>query len=273
MNELTQVLNWEVQIEELVLPGNRKTDRFALTRSDTGEILSVRSERYYPVFNKDLEAIRKQLVEQSGFRFHGYQEFQNGKRILEFFENPSPNLHICGQKVRDYLIIGNSHDTSSKLFVGTSNFMIRCENQFSEKIRAFERRHDRPFLIHDVPITEVLKNYDLGRKKLYARMELLRKKTADDRIVHSLVKQLLGTLDQTDRLERAIPKSMEQTNLLLSCIYREMEDLGFNQWAVMNGVTRYTSNHLKGNQGFGVVNGKGERLNREAMRILEEMEV
>ena len=57
MKELTQHLNWEVQIEELLLPGNRKTDRFALTRSDNGELLSVRSDRYYPIFNKDLELI------------------------------------------------------------------------------------------------------------------------------------------------------------------------------------------------------------------------
>jgi hypothetical protein len=33
-------------------------------------------------------------------------------------------------------------------------------------------------------------------------------------------------------------------------------------------VTRYPSNHLKGNPGFGVVNGLGEKMNREAMGIL-----
>ena len=101
MKELTQHLNWEVQIEELLLPGNRKTDRFALTRSDNGELLSVRSDRYYPIFNKDLELICERLVKWSGFRFMGYQEFQNGKRILAFFENPSESLEIWGQHVKD----------------------------------------------------------------------------------------------------------------------------------------------------------------------------
>jgi hypothetical protein len=269
MNELTQHLNWDVQIEELVLPGNRKTDRFALTRSDNGEILSVRSERYHPVFNKDLEQIREHLVAHSGFQFQGYQEFQNGKRILAFYENPSEKLQICGQDVKDYLIIGNSHDTSSKLFVGTSNYMIRCENQFSEKIRAFERRHDQPFNINEINIVNILNNYEVGRKKLYQRMDTLRQRPANQNTINHLINQLFGTLDNTDRLEQANPKETEQTQLLRQCISREVQDLGMNYWALLNGVTRYTSNHLKGNPGFGIVNGTGERLNREAMRALE----
>jgi hypothetical protein len=271
MEELTQHLNWEVQIEELVLTDNRKTDRFALTRSDNGDLLGIRSERYHPVFNKDLEDIRERLVAQSGFQFQGYQEFQNGKRILAFYENPSEKLQICDQEVKDYLIIGNSHDTSSKLFVGTSNYMIRCENQFSEKIRAFEHRHDQPFNINEINIVNILNNYEVGREKLYKRMEYLRRRSANQNVIDHLIIQLFGALENTDRLEQAIPKDTEQTQLLRDCIHREIQDLGMNYWALFNGVTRYTSNHLKGNPGFGIVNGKGERLNRDAMRVLESL--
>jgi hypothetical protein len=271
MEELTQHLNWEVQIEELVLTDNRKTDHFALTRSDNGDLLSIRSERYHPVFNKDLEDIRERLVAKSGFRFEGYQEFQNGKKILAFFENPDKDLNICGQEVKDYLIIGNSHDTTSKLFVGTSNYMIRCENQFSEKIRAFERRHDQPFNINEINIVNILNNYEVGRKKLYQRMDTLRQRSANQTVIDYLIIQLFGALENTDRLEQPIPKETEQTKLLRQCIYREVQDLGMNYWALFNGVTRYTSNHLKGNPGFGIVNGKGERLNRDAMRVLESI--
>lgn len=269
MNQMTQQLTWEVEIEELVLPGNRKTDRFALTRSDNGEFLSIRSDRYHPVFNKDLELIRERLVDCSGFRFKGYQEFQNGKRILAFFENPSENLQICGQEVKDYLIIGNSHDTSSKLFVGTSNYMFRCENQFSQKIRAFERRHDQPFNIDEISISTILNNYEYGRRNLYQRMGVLHQIPADPILIDQLIFQLFGYLERTDRQENIYPRESEQTRLLRDCIYREIGDLGMNRWALFNGVTRYTSNHLKGNPGFGIVNGIGERFNREAMRVLE----
>ena len=271
MKELTQHLNWEVQIEELLLPGNRKTDRFALTRSDNGELLSVRSDRYYPIFNKDLELICERLVKWSGFRFMGYQEFQNGKRILAFFENPSESLEICGQHVKDYLIIGNSHDTSSKLFVGTSNYMVRCENQFSQKIRAYERRHDQPFNSDELLIEEVLTNYESGRRLLYRKMERMQQAGSNETVIKDLALKLMGSIEQTDRMEddTLILRNNEQTRLLLACIQREINELGSNLWAVFNGVTRYTSNHLKGNPGFGIVNGTGERMNREALRFLE----
>lgn len=76
-------------------------------------------------------------------------------------------------------------------------------------------------------------------------------------------------LDSTDRLKQANPKKTEQTQLLRDCIDREVQHLGMNYWVLLNGVIRYTANHLKGNPGFGIVNGTGERLNREAMRVLE----
>ncbi|MFN5878374.1 MAG: DUF932 domain-containing protein, partial [Flavobacteriales bacterium] len=201
MNELTQHLNWEVKTDKIILPGNKETNRFVLTRSDNGDILSVRSDRYHPVYNRDLEHLRKRITDRSGFRFKGYQEFQKGKKILAFFENPAQNISICDQKVKDYLIIGNSHDTTSKLFVGTSNYMIRCENQFSEKIRSFERRHDRPFNIKELNIEVILNNYESGRRKLYHRMERLQQRRADQETIRELVRQLLGTMDYSDRLE------------------------------------------------------------------------
>ncbi len=65
-------------------------------------------------------------------------------------------------------------------------------------------------------------------------------------------------------------KNNKQTILFLKCIEEEILDLGPTLWGVFNGVTRYTSNHLKGKPGFGVVNGKGEEMNRKAMELITE---
>ena len=268
MKSLHQTLNWDVEVHPLLLNNRKMSNRFALTRSDNGKILGIRSERYYPVYNRDLETFRTRLEEHSGFMFKGYQEFQQGKKILGFYENPSRNLQICGQKVKDYLIIGNSHDTSSKLFVGTSNYMIRCENQFSEKIRAFERRHDRPFDLNEIDLDLILDQYEIGRRTVYRKMEQLERIPADMETIQRLATHLLGTLEYTDRLEMPVLRSNKRVLLLLKCIEQEIRDLGPTRWAIFNGVTRYTSNHLKGNPGFGVTNGIGEQMNREAMRLL-----
>ena len=167
------------------------------------------------------------------------------------------------------MIIGNSHDATSKLFIGTSNFMFRCENQFSEKIRSIEWRHDKPFEIDQLPIDEMLYSYEKGRRDLYKKMERLKSVEVDMNLVHQLAIQLLGTEKNQDKL-MDVPtlKNNKQTIEFLNCIEQEFRDLGPTLWGLFNGVMRYTSNHLKGNPGFGVVNGKGERMNREAINFL-----
>ena len=132
---MTARLLWEVECKPIYVPGQENIASKALVRSDNEKLLGIRSNQYYPVFNSDMELIKERVLEHRQFSFKGYEEFQNGKRILAFFEN-TRDFKLCGEKVKDYLIIGNSHDATSKLFIGTSNFMFRCENQFSEKIRS-----------------------------------------------------------------------------------------------------------------------------------------
>ena len=116
MIDLNQKLNWEVELKEIIIPGQNQPNRFALTRTDDNSLIDIKSNRYHPVYNRDLETIKDRILDTQGFDFKGYQEFSGGKRILSFFENKRTDLQLCGQEVRDYLIIGNSHD-SSRLFV------------------------------------------------------------------------------------------------------------------------------------------------------------
>lgn len=270
-NVMTDTLEWEIETKPIHIPGQTNVAQKALVRSDNGELLGIRSKHYYPVFNRDLEAIKERILKTEGFTFKGHQEFQGGKRILSFYENKCDNLTICGEDVKDYLIIGNSSDASSKLFVGTSNYMFRCENQFSEKIRAYERRHDRPFNINDIRIEEIIETYEIGRKDLYGKMEQLQSVEANMEIIHALAVKLLKTEKRTDRIGTSeMIKNTPQHVQFLKCIETEIRDLGPTLWGVFNGVTRYTSNHLKGNPGFGVVNGLGEKINREALLFLHK---
>jgi len=157
----------------------------------------------------------------------------------------------------------------NKLFVSTSNYMFRCENQFSEKIRSFEKRHNRPFNINEIKIEEIIHSYDEGRRNLYLKMERLKEVQVDMKLIQQLAIQLLGTESRKEQVnDRSQLKGNKQTILLLNCIEQEILDLGPTLWGVFNGVTRYTSNHLKGKPGFGVVNGKGEEMNRVAMKFL-----
>ena len=258
-------LKWEVLTNPVSINGVNYNSKKALLRSDTGELIGIRSKHYHPVFNKDLNRLKNKLSQNNLFEFKGFSEFQNGKKILGYLKCKN-KLNLLNQPVNDYLIIGNTHDATSKLFIGSSNYMIRCKNQFSEKIRNIEWRHDKPFELSKINIDELIDSYLIGRQKIYREMEFLENKTARLSDIQKLITTLMESSRKTHKLEDY--KNSRKTIQLLNCINREMRVLGPNLWAVFNGVTMYTSNFLKGNQGFGIVNGEGERMNRMAKEFL-----
>jgi len=273
MKTMPTELNWDVTLQPIHTKTGVISERVVIARNDTGKLLGVRSDQYRPFYNHELESLVRRISKNPGFEFKGYEEFSNGKRILAFFENKQNNFHLCGEKVKDYLIIGNSHDASSKLFVGTSSYMFRCENQFSEKIRSFERKHTKGLNPDEILIEELIETYEYGRKDLYERMERLASIKVNPKLVRQLAHQLLETVAINYALtDMEIPQQRlvqsKKNKLFMECVFQEMDELGATAWGLFNGVTRYTSNHLKGNPGFGVVNGKGEEMNRKALQLL-----
>ena len=184
-NKLKKDLSWEIEVLPVQIKGQTTILNKALVRSDDQKLIGIRSRYYKPVFNRDLEAIKEKILRTGGFRFKGYEEFKRGKRILAFFENKK-KYTLCGERVADYLIIGNSNDGSSKLLIGTSNYMYRCENMFSSKIRAFQMRHNQTFDIDAINIEEILDTYENGRQNLYRNMERLESTPATMDLMTSL---------------------------------------------------------------------------------------
>lgn len=271
--ELKTKLTWEVEKREIECAGNRINDKVALIRSDTNEILGIRSTNYHPFFNRDLQTLVEKVNDYRGFEFEGYQEFGNGRRILAFFRNTRKDLCLCEQPVKDYLIIGNSHDASSKLFVGTSSFMFRCENQFSEKIRSFERKHTSAVSIEEIQIGQIINSYEQGRAALYARMEKLQMIQIDRKTIDSLLHKLLETeIEICDNTSVIRIKNTNRSRKFREAIHDEMHDLGQTLWGLFNGVTRFTSSEING--AFGNTGGTAEKMNREAMKFcLEHLKI
>jgi hypothetical protein len=123
-------------------------------------------------------------------------------------------------------------------------------------------------IMQRIDIEEILDTYENGRQDLYRNMERLESTPATMDLMNSLGPILLNPNLHKENKEKLTRQEEKQLILFYDCLKREVGELGFNLWGVLNGVTRYTSNHLTGNKGFGVVNGRGERLNRQAMKYL-----
>lgn len=272
MKNLKKTFNWEVIENPVFINGIQHPKKKALMRSDTGAILSINSNRYRVFSNQKFERLIDRLVNLSGFEFMGYEEFQNGKRVLGFLKNTRPNLKICGQAVKDYLVIGNSHDGSSKIFIGTSNFIFRCENQFTEKIRTYELTHIHELDFSDQDLTRLLDVYEHSRRNYYRSMEQLSLVPLTNEMVKELVNKLLQTEQNAFAKSEVVnryPMNDQMTNkerMFRESIVKETAALGNNLWGLFNGVTHYATHHINSNS-FLNSNGASLEFNQKGLDI------
>jgi hypothetical protein len=272
MKNLKKTFNWEVIENPVFINGVQHPKKKALMRSDTGAILSINSNRYRVFSNQKFERLIDRLVNLSGFEFMGYEEFQHGKRVLGFLKNTRPNLKICGQAVKDYLVIGNSHDGSSKIFIGTSNFIFRCENQFTEKIRTYELTHIHELDFSDQDLTRLLDVYEHSRRNYYRSMEQLSLVPLTNDMVKELVNKLLQTEQSAFAKSEVVnryPMNDQMTNkerMFRESIVKETAALGNNLWGLFNGVTHYATHHINSNS-FLNSNGASLEFNQKGLNI------
>lgn len=271
---LKMEIDWEVNREELTIRGE-KSKHYALTRSDNGQILSVCSEQYEPFYNMELVRLVERIENLSNFTCIGFEQFQKGKRILAFLKDTKSSPLV--DAVSDhYLIIGNSHDQSSKVFLGLSNFMHRCENQFSRALYDLRIKHTQRIELTDQDILLILEHYEKGKKKqMYLSKEFskveMRENEVDEFLNHMFPEPEVKKSDSINE-----PKSLRHANKrrheMMESIQLEMKDLGKNAWGLFNGVTYYTSNRMRrGNAGFGNTNGTAQQLNARAWEYCKKL--
>jgi len=264
---LKMEIDWDVNREELLTVRGEKSNRFALSRTDNREILSVCSGMYEPFYNKDLMNLVERIEKLSDFKSIGFEQFQKGKRILAFLKDSSP-ASLVNQRADHYLIIGNSHDQSSKIFLGLSNYMFRCENQFSRELYHLRIKHTHRLDMSDEDIYDVLKKYEQGkREQIYLSKELSNRSIGKDD-VHVFLQFMFPEPQVKEQMSiqenEALRRSRNRRREMMESIQLEMKDLGQNAWGLLNGVTFYTSHRIRGNSGFGNTNGTAQQLNARA---------
>ena len=139
--KLSPALEWEIEEQPIYdHHGNALAGWKSIRRSDDQTVLNICKGSYTPTPNQMLIESAQQLAENTGFEVAGYDTFQNGRKVLAFLLNPEEN-EIAGYKLKDYLLIGNSHDYSSGFWIGNTSVMIRCANQFTKRNYHFTVSH------------------------------------------------------------------------------------------------------------------------------------
>jgi hypothetical protein len=266
-------LKWDIKVQPLRTITGISTPRKAIMRNDNNGMLGYLSDKYVPFTNSQLIKLCGLIEKTGNFRTEGYSTFRDGKVVMAFLRNNSRNLGMNGYKVREYLVIGNSHDGSKNLFVGSSQHLVRCENQFTSANPVFRHRHVGRILVNADFAEMLKKEYEKERLSIYNTMEGLRKRPVNQAVIDQLLKSLFPTDRSITKADfQKEFKSLSPAELLLKSIRKEIKELGSNAFGLFNGVTWFTSHEMPRNDNnFGNAYGSANHINHRALQFCMEI--
>ena len=269
--ELDLSLSWDVEQKHIYLDnGDKIYGHKAIVRNDNGTILSVMKDTYSPMVNSEFANSVNQIKEISGFNLAGFNEFKNGRKVLAFLENNQDDLSIGGYKIKNYLLLGNSFDGSTSFFTGTSDVLIRCQNQFSQIIEVNKIRHTKKFKTKLDEYYVYLDTVLNKRKEIYSLFEKLMNIKATPQIQEAMVKFSLNAKELLSGEYSALKQ--KQMDLLNACMVKEMADLGDNVWGLFNGITYLATHEIETkNATFGNVFGQAADINNRAFQFAKSL--
>jgi hypothetical protein len=272
MKPTQSTLSWEIEQRPIYSNNSKLTGYKAIFRNDNDKLLNVAKTSYTPTNNQRFLEVVEKMHEITGFPIQTYDEFEGGKKVLAFLECTEP-IKVCGYDFKDYMIIGNSHDSSTGFFMGNSSKMIRCSNRFSKIFRQLQVHHTKN---HDVKIDGLLRYFETymrERKELYIKMARMHTAKIDSSIKKALVERLTR-MNEEEKLGIAelSPRKRNLIENINTSIERECFDLGDTAFGLLQGITHHTT-HIRKNKEevFGNVLGGAARINEEAFRFCEAL--
>ncbi len=246
---LLPTLDWEIEEQPIFdTDGNTIDGWKSVRRNDNQTCLNICKGSYTPTLNQVLVESAEQLAEKTGFKVAGYDTYQHGRKVLAFLQNPEEN-EVAGYKLKDYLLIGNSHDYSSSFWIGNTSVMLRCTNQFTKRNQQFSVSHT---VNSQVRINKLLHSFDVylqQNKLLYEDFERflnapIELDTIDEAIAEVMNIQLQETTGQHGSGHSISTRKKNLYQQAAASIHRECFDLGKNVWGLFNGFTHFTT-HVK----------------------------
>lgn len=254
-NRVTEVLNqtglnWNVKQEKITTESGIVLDNYnALVREDTGSVLSVHRDTYYPYQNHQLVELLDRVSQQTGLPIHRGGMFGDGKKV--FLQLKSDNLLIGNDRVEGFITGVNSFDGTTSLAFGPSNITISCQNTFFAAFRGLQSkvRHTKNM---DVRIDDICRGLDgiIEEEKVMfseiTRMSQERFTQKDKdwvaRLLFDIKKDVdLNGYQNNDELSTVTKNRLTRFYIDLN---GELQQKGDNKWGLFSGVTKYTTHSM-----------------------------
>jgi hypothetical protein len=270
-NPLCSTLNWDVLTETLSSNSLQPTGKIALIRSDNRMLLGIHGRNYRCITNKELMQLCCHLEETGVFRNIQFQQFRKGKAILAYLEFTGLESKEAPANVsediaaRYHLILGTSFDGSRPFYAGVSQTLIRCENQFYATKKLFREKHSNALPDMQQLSYTLLSSFYTYKNELIEDMQHFKQVPVNDTLIKKIIHDLL-------HLNPAVPpdRLAIYAAYLLQSIDREIKALGPNAFGLFNGITWFTSHHLRPNDPFSNTQGLDLAMNNYAWNTLKQ---
>lgn len=264
---------WDIQETPVTVNGSVCKDYKALVRSDNGKMLSIVSDTYKPITNATFFETIQEIANISGLSYQGHEELFGGNRILAWLKSPEKKL-INGYETENFLMFGTAHDGTSALMVGTTNRMIRCNNQFTHlhKNKIFKISHTKTSAEKVGRLAQSYLRYQQIESTMYQQIE----RFADLKVDSKLIKSFISELTNEGKAQKLTAYTQKVQSDLHTAINRECSELGQNLFGLFNGITYYTTHYANNHRGsepvFGNAHGKMTAINKKALELCFELQ-
>lgn len=273
MKNLAKNLSFEVVNNPIKLGDQVLSDYQALSRSDNGHILNVTKKSYTPFSNSDFEKLVNDVSNVANMEIEGYQEYDGGKKVIAYLINTNNNK-ILDYDIKDYLVVANSHDSSTGLFITSTSTMIRCDNQWSrlkKQQRVLSAQHSEYSIKRAINFPHEIEIFNNLKKEEIGLFEKMSKVKIDQGIIDSLVNRLLDVDRKLEGKDKLSTKAVNIKEKLLESIYTETNDLGNNLFGFFHGVTHYTTHKRNEKENSNALFGSSKIMNDKAMLLAYEL--
>jgi phage/plasmid-like protein (TIGR03299 family) len=243
-------------------------DRFATVRSDNQKYLGVVGTKYVPIQNKAqadfIEALTGEgeaVVECAGSLFGGRKVFWTCKLPTNIVINETDNIE-------KYLIFANDHGGRGSFTCYFSSTRVVCNNTLQLSSNSAQNRVN---IRHTGDVT-----HKIAEAKRILGLSIDKYEEAEENY-NELASLQINPAHVTDLLMQSFgldDNSRKNTIKDITACYESEKAIAVNPnsaWTLYNGVTRYTTHGMGKNRGKrfdSLLNGKGSRINAEAMDII-----
>ena len=128
-NATGTAIDFEIKRKKLLTEDGQMTNRVAICRTDTDDILGIVSESYNEIeHRKAYNAAVSALTKVGGFTMKNLEVSSNGARMYAHFENENEYAVKQGDLLRPTLIVTNSLDGCLKFGFQIGAFRLVCSN-------------------------------------------------------------------------------------------------------------------------------------------------